>query len=153
MPPPFPSAAPHCLYLDGLAVAPGARRGGAGRTLLAAAARLGARWGARGLWLHVRADNYPALALYRSLGFRTVEVVGPPFRRQNLMRLALAPAEGGGGSELAAGGGVAAAGGAAAVAGGAGAAADGANADGRPGGRVYLWARDCDAPERPSGRQ
>ncbi|KIY96468.1 hypothetical protein MNEG_11495 [Monoraphidium neglectum] len=86
LPPPFPSSAPHGLYLDALAVDPSRRRAGAGRALLRACCDVGRRWGARGLWLRARCGNYAALALYRSEGFRTVAVVGPPWRRENLMR-------------------------------------------------------------------
>lgn len=54
-----------------IAVAPSVRRRGIGRTLLAEAER---RWAAQGVaraFLDVRADNTPALGLYRSAGWRT----------------------------------------------------------------------------------
>ncbi|KAI8466347.1 MAG: acyl-CoA N-acyltransferase [Monoraphidium minutum] len=130
LPPPFPSAAPACLYLDALAVAPRWRRRGAGAALLRAACAAGRRCGARALWLRARIGNYPALALYRSEGFRTVAVVGPPWRRENLMRKDLGAAGGRAPAAVRAGGAAAAAGGgapAAARAGGA-VAADGAAA-------------------------
>jgi hypothetical protein len=153
LPPPLPSGAPYCVYLSGLAVAPGCRRAGAGRALLRAAGALGARWGARGLWLHARAGNYPALGLYRSEGFRTVAVVGPPWGRQNLMRLPLSPRaaadgrSGSGDSDSGSGGG-------AQERRGGGEGADAATAEaaaaegGAParGGRVYVWGAARDPP-------
>lgn len=53
-----------------VAVAPGERRRGVARTLLALALRRGARAGARVTLLEVRAGNLPALSLYAALGFR-----------------------------------------------------------------------------------
>ena len=52
-----------------VAVAPEARGTGLGRQLLAHACAAARRRGARRLHLEVRADNEPALALYRSAGF------------------------------------------------------------------------------------
>ncbi|TYO89195.1 GNAT family N-acetyltransferase [Oceanicella actignis] len=52
-----------------LAVAPGARRRGAGRGLLAAFEARAAAMGARTAHLEVAADNAPALGLYRSAGY------------------------------------------------------------------------------------
>ena len=70
LPPPFPSLAPHRLYVSNMAVAPAARRRGAARALLRAATRAGARWGEPSAWLHVGAANGGARELYTSAGFR-----------------------------------------------------------------------------------
>jgi ribosomal-protein-alanine N-acetyltransferase len=58
------------VHVMNLAVAPGARRRGLGRRLLAFALRRAARAGARVALLELRAGNEAALALYESLGFR-----------------------------------------------------------------------------------
>jgi ribosomal-protein-alanine N-acetyltransferase len=52
-----------------LAVAPEARRRGAGRALLSEALDLAAERGAVTMFLEVAADNVPALALYKGSGF------------------------------------------------------------------------------------
>ncbi|WP_428698589.1 GNAT family N-acetyltransferase [Stappia sp.] len=53
-----------------LAVAPMARRAGLGARLVRAAMARGAASGCRHAWLQVTAENAPARALYRRLGFR-----------------------------------------------------------------------------------
>jgi N-acetylglutamate synthase len=64
-------------YSDGwvgfraLQVAPGHRRRGLGRTIMAALLAWGAERGAETAYLQVLGDNEPALALYGSMGFRT----------------------------------------------------------------------------------
>ena len=55
-----------------LAVAPSHRRQGVGRGLLEAALAEAGRRGAEAMFLEVAADNAPALALYRSVGFAQV---------------------------------------------------------------------------------
>ena len=55
-----------------LAVAEGARRGGVGRELLAAALAWAEARGARETFLEVRASNAAAIALYEKAGFRAV---------------------------------------------------------------------------------
>ena len=62
------------MHVHNLAVAPGHRRAGLGRLLLRLALDYGRRRGARRAFLEVRPSNAPALALYRSFGFRTVSV-------------------------------------------------------------------------------
>ena len=52
-----------------IGVTPAARRGGLGRALLARAARELSATGADTIFLDVAADNLPAIALYRALGF------------------------------------------------------------------------------------
>jgi hypothetical protein len=64
---------PACVYLSSMAVAPAARRSGAARAMLRAAQWQAALWGARHIALHVYADNQPAVALYSSAGWRSVE--------------------------------------------------------------------------------
>jgi ribosomal-protein-alanine N-acetyltransferase len=63
-------------YLSLLAVAPAAQGHGLGRRLLAAAVDAAAAAGYDRCELHALDDNAPALALYRSAGFRPV---GDPF--------------------------------------------------------------------------
>lgn len=63
-------------YLSLLAVAPAAQGHGLGRRLLAAAVDAAAAAGYDRCELHALDDNAPALALYRSAGFRPV---GNPF--------------------------------------------------------------------------
>lgn len=81
-----------------LAVAASARGSGLGRRLLDHLVQVAAGCGARRLHLEVRADNVPAIGLYRSAGFEEVgrrrgyyrsEVVGAPAGDALLMRLAL----------------------------------------------------------------
>lgn len=55
--------------LQRIAVSPGARRQGLGRVLLQAFVEACRARGAEELWLEVRADNTPALGLYRAAGF------------------------------------------------------------------------------------
>lgn len=57
-----------------VAVAPGARRRGVGALLLDALLRQAALGGASSVLLEVRADNGPAIALYRSRGFERIAV-------------------------------------------------------------------------------
>jgi ribosomal-protein-alanine N-acetyltransferase len=62
------------LHIHDLAVAPEQRGRGWGRRLLSLALGVAARRGARTAHLEVRESNWPALGLYRSLGFMTVGV-------------------------------------------------------------------------------
>jgi ribosomal-protein-alanine N-acetyltransferase len=62
------------IHVMNVAVAPGQRKRGLARWLLAFAMRKAARAGARRALLEVRAGNGEALALYESLGFRRVAV-------------------------------------------------------------------------------
>lgn len=62
------------MHVMNVAVAPGQRRRGLARWLLAFAMRKAARAGARRALLEVRAGNAEALALYESLGFHRVGV-------------------------------------------------------------------------------
>lgn len=71
-----PGAAPAPAYLSLLAVAPEAQGHGLGRRLLAAGVQAAADAGHGACELHALDDNEPALALYRSAGFRPV---GDPF--------------------------------------------------------------------------
>jgi ribosomal protein S18 acetylase RimI-like enzyme len=71
----FPEGA-GVLTINGLAVAPTARRLGAAHALLEAAAAEGRRRNARKLTLNVHAVNAPALALYKSHGY-TIEGTHP----------------------------------------------------------------------------
>lgn len=64
-------------YLSNVAVAPTARRRGVARQLVQHAARVAAGWGCRSIGLHVSPDNAAALALYKSLGFRSVGLEPP----------------------------------------------------------------------------
>lgn len=56
-----------------IAVSPDDRRGGHGRRLLSAFGAASLQAGAQELWLEVRHDNLPALALYRAAG---MEITG-----------------------------------------------------------------------------
>jgi len=58
-----------------LAVAPGYRRQGLGKAVLAQMCRTFAQLGAHALELKVEADNAAAIALYETLGMRRVETV------------------------------------------------------------------------------
>jgi ribosomal-protein-alanine N-acetyltransferase len=60
------------MHVMNVAVAAEARRRGLARHLLAFALRRAARAGARSAFLELRAGNSGALALYQSLGFRTL---------------------------------------------------------------------------------
>jgi len=60
-------------FVKDLAVAPRMRRIGLGRALMLAAFETFSRRGADHVDLKVRADNAPAIALYKSLGMRTIE--------------------------------------------------------------------------------
>lgn len=66
----------HCwtsAFVKDLAVAPRFRRKGLGRALMLAAFEAFTERGAGHVDLKVRADNAPAIALYKSLGMRTIE--------------------------------------------------------------------------------
>jgi ribosomal-protein-alanine N-acetyltransferase len=54
-----------------IAVLPAWRRRGVARALVAEAARTWRAAGVQDLWLDVRADNRPAIALYEAVGFRS----------------------------------------------------------------------------------
>ncbi|HSD25668.1 MAG TPA: ribosomal protein S18-alanine N-acetyltransferase [Vicinamibacteria bacterium] len=69
------------MHVMNLAVAPGARRRGLGRRLLAFALRRAARAGARAAFLELRVGNQAALALYESLGFRPLSRRRAYYRR------------------------------------------------------------------------
>ncbi len=60
-------------FVKDLAVAPRLRRKGLGRALMLAAFEAFSGRGAAHVDLKVRADNAPAVALYESLGMRTIE--------------------------------------------------------------------------------
>jgi ribosomal-protein-alanine N-acetyltransferase len=60
--------------IESLAVRPGARRQGIGRSLCEASMRWAAERGASRALLEVRVSNDAARALYESLGFREVAV-------------------------------------------------------------------------------
>ena len=62
------------MHVHNLAVAPPGRRHGLGRLLMDLALEWGRRRGARRAFLEVRPSNAAALALYRSLGFRTLSL-------------------------------------------------------------------------------
>jgi GNAT superfamily N-acetyltransferase len=57
------------VLIANVAVHPDFRRQGIGRALTARALEHARRHGAQAVWLHVRADNPGAIALYRGLGF------------------------------------------------------------------------------------
>jgi ribosomal protein S18 acetylase RimI-like enzyme len=59
-----------CVGIAPVEVAAAHRRRGLAQHLLAWAMRDGIARGARRAWLQVEADNAPAVALYRALGFR-----------------------------------------------------------------------------------
>jgi ribosomal-protein-alanine N-acetyltransferase len=60
------------VHVHNLAIAPSRRRQGLGRRLLALTIDIARRRGARSALLEVRQGNWPALELYRSMGFRPV---------------------------------------------------------------------------------
>jgi ribosomal-protein-alanine N-acetyltransferase len=62
------------MHVHNLAVEPDGRRRGLGRLLMDLALDWGRRRGARRAFLEVRPSNAAALALYRSLGFRTLSL-------------------------------------------------------------------------------
>ncbi len=62
------------VHILNLAVHPVARRSGLGRRLMVEAIERGRRAGASLVTLEVRRSNFPALALYRDLGFRPVGI-------------------------------------------------------------------------------
>lgn len=57
------------LGVHGLSVDPAHRRRGLATAVMAELVEWGAEHGARTVWLHVEADNAPALAMYERLGF------------------------------------------------------------------------------------
>jgi ribosomal protein S18 acetylase RimI-like enzyme len=67
-----------CIYVEALSTEAAARRRGAGRALLGRAEDLAVAAGLRWLALETAAANEPALALYRSAGFRLSEETGDP---------------------------------------------------------------------------
>jgi [ribosomal protein S18]-alanine N-acetyltransferase len=80
--PPPPSLVGYCVvqtvvdeaHIHDVAVHPDLRRQGLARWLLALALGRAARHGARRAYLEVRQSNWPAVHLYRSLGFEAVAV-------------------------------------------------------------------------------
>jgi ribosomal-protein-alanine N-acetyltransferase len=62
------------MHVHNLAVDPSYRRRGVGRLLMELVLDWGRRRGARKAFLEVRPSNAAALALYRSLGFRTLSL-------------------------------------------------------------------------------
>jgi len=83
-----PSASPQPrLLLRNLWVAPSSRRQGLARRLMQEAEDLASAVAEGRLYLDVRADNTPALALYRALGFEELDPPGwpmPAFMRGSL---------------------------------------------------------------------
>lgn len=79
------------LVLDGLVVAPGARRRGVARALIRAAAAVAAARGHPGLRAEVAGDNHAAQQLYRTLGFVETPGMWRWSRRPLVMRLPLSP--------------------------------------------------------------
>jgi ribosomal-protein-alanine N-acetyltransferase len=80
--PPPPSLVGYCVvqtvvdeaHIHDVAVHPDLRRQGVGRWLLALALERAARQGARRAYLEVRQSNWPAVHLYRSLGFEVASM-------------------------------------------------------------------------------
>lgn len=66
-------------YIDDLAVLPAWQGRGIARGLVCSTAKSLAEDGVDGIHLHVRACNYPAIALYKSLGFSIGENEFPPW--------------------------------------------------------------------------
>jgi ribosomal-protein-alanine N-acetyltransferase len=62
------------VHILNVGTAPEARRSGVARALMDQAVEMGRRRGARLATLEVRRSNAPAIALYRSLGYREVGV-------------------------------------------------------------------------------
>ncbi|WP_198369925.1 GNAT family N-acetyltransferase [Roseomonas rosulenta] len=79
------------LYVGDLYVAPGHRRRGIARALLAAVARAGHAQGARHLWLTAKPGNTAAHAFYRRLGSRGESVVAFAVVHQDFLNLAAEP--------------------------------------------------------------
>lgn len=71
----------NAFYVDGLAVAAGARRLGVATALLDEAARLAREHGASGIALDTGIANAPARALYAAAGFEEVDVRRAPDAR------------------------------------------------------------------------
>lgn len=80
--------AEHGLYVGDLYVAPGHRRQGVARALLAALARHGHATGARHLWLTAKPGNTAAHAFYRRLGSRGETVIAFAIVEQDFRNLA-----------------------------------------------------------------
>lgn len=76
------------IYVGDLYVAPGHRRRGVARALLAALARQGHATGARHLWLTARPGNTAAHAFYRRLGSRGESVIAFAVVEQDFLNLA-----------------------------------------------------------------
>lgn len=79
------------LYVADLYVAPGHRRQGIARALLATAARRGHAIGARHLWLTAKPGNAAAHAFYRRLGARGESVMAFAVVHQDFNNLAAEP--------------------------------------------------------------
>jgi ribosomal protein S18 acetylase RimI-like enzyme len=75
---------PHELELAKMAVTPRAQGRGIGRRLLLALIELAREKGAHRLELVSQTTLAPAIALYRSLGFREVPLGDVPYRRANI---------------------------------------------------------------------
>jgi ribosomal protein S18 acetylase RimI-like enzyme len=70
----------HVWHVTGLAVDPGAQRGGIGRALMEAAAEEARSRGGRRMTLRVFGPNEPARRLYEALGFEVEGVLRGEFR-------------------------------------------------------------------------
>ena len=64
----------HWAHIMNMGVAPGYRRRGLGRRIMLHMLTMAKRQHARYSWLEVRSTNYPAINLYRKLGFRKKQV-------------------------------------------------------------------------------
>lgn len=64
----------HWAHIMNMCVAPGYRRCGLGRRILLHLLKVAKRQHARHAWLEVRPTNYPAVLLYRKLGFRKKQI-------------------------------------------------------------------------------
>jgi ribosomal protein S18 acetylase RimI-like enzyme len=73
-----PNPPPGTLYVDALAVAPGFRRRGVARALLAEAERAAAAAGLSGVALDTGLHNVPARALYEGAGYHQREIRRAP---------------------------------------------------------------------------
>jgi len=73
LPPPFPTTKPFRCYASNIVVDARYRRRGFGRQLLKQCERIAYLWGESALWIHVEQDNYAALDLYYSEGYRRMD--------------------------------------------------------------------------------
>lgn len=64
----------HWAHIMNMGIAPGYRRRGLGRHIMLHILTMARQQHARYSWLEVRATNYPAIHLYRRLGFRKKQV-------------------------------------------------------------------------------